>query len=374
MRPESTTLFLCGDLMTGRGIDQILPHPGDPRLFEPYASSASVYVEIAERANGPIPRGVAPGYIWGDALEELDRIAPDARIVNLETAITARGAAWPDKGIHYRMHPANVGCLAAAGIDCCALANNHVLDWGHEGLADTLEALRSAGIGSAGAGVDAGEASAPTPVASRRGLRVLVFSCASADSGVPASWAARPDRAGVNLLVSLSARGADALAARIGAIARSGDLVVVSIHWGGNWGYAIGDEQRAFARRLVDSGAVHVVHGHSSHHPRAIEVRNERLILYGCGDLINDYEGISGHEQYRPELSLMYFPSFDAASGRLLRVALVPMRIRRFRLERATVADAGWLASVLRREGEALGTRVRIEAGGRMELEWNRRR
>ena len=150
----ATTLFLCGDVMTGRGIDHVLPHPGDPVLHEGYATSARDYVALAERANGPISRPVAFAYVWGDALAEWARVAPDLRIVNLETAVTTRDDWQLGKGIHYRMHPANMPCLTAAGIDCCVLANNHVLDWGEAGLAETLESLRRSGLEYAGAGRD----------------------------------------------------------------------------------------------------------------------------------------------------------------------------------------------------------------------------
>src|SRR5262245_51536759 len=102
-------LFLCGDVMTGRGIDQVLPHPGNPVLYEACARHARQYVQLAETANGPIPRPVGSEYLWGDALEELRQADPDVRIINLETSITRSEDAWPDKGIHYRMHPRNVG-------------------------------------------------------------------------------------------------------------------------------------------------------------------------------------------------------------------------------------------------------------------------
>ena len=368
MQPVPITLFLCGDVMTGRGVDQILGHPGDPRLHESHVRSASVYVEIAERAGAAIPRRVAPAYIWGDALAELERVAPDARIVNLETAVTDAGRPWPGKGIHYRMHPANLDCLTVAKLDCCVLANNHVMDWGREGLADTVATLRAAGLGTAGAGADGEAAAAPAVVDLADGARVLVFACATLDSGVPPDWAAGERRAGVNLLTTLDARGADAIADRVRAVARAGDLVVVSIHWGANWGYRVGGDERAFAHRLIDGGAVHVVHGHSSHHPRPIEVYRERLVLYGCGDLINDYEGIGGHDAYRPEPALMYFPTFDRACGRLVRVALVPMRLRRFRLERTGDEDTQWLEATLEREGRPYGTRVRRDGDGRLLL------
>jgi poly-gamma-glutamate capsule biosynthesis protein CapA/YwtB (metallophosphatase superfamily) len=127
---ESLTLFLCGDVMLGRGIDQILPHPGDPLLRELYVGSAITYVQLAEQVNGPIPAPVDFGYVWGDALDELRRAAPQARIINLETSVTKSRDYMP-KGINYKMNPENVACLTAAGVDCCVLANNHVLDFGY---------------------------------------------------------------------------------------------------------------------------------------------------------------------------------------------------------------------------------------------------
>ncbi|MGH9631966.1 MAG: CapA family protein, partial [Bryobacteraceae bacterium] len=81
-------LFVCGDVMTGRGIDQILPHASDPTLYEGYLGSAIQYVDLAERVNGPIPKAVPYSYIWGDGLKGLARAAPDLRIINLETSVT----------------------------------------------------------------------------------------------------------------------------------------------------------------------------------------------------------------------------------------------------------------------------------------------
>src|SRR6266516_2677472 len=120
--------------MTGRGVDQILPCPSAPEIFEPCVRDARDYVALAGLASGPIPRALAPGYIWGDALEELARAAPDARIINLETSVTSSDEYWPDKGVNYRMHPDNIACLTVARIDVCVLANNHVLDYGYGGL------------------------------------------------------------------------------------------------------------------------------------------------------------------------------------------------------------------------------------------------
>src|SRR5439155_359138 len=125
-----------------------------------YIRDAREYVDLAENANGLIRRPLSFDYIWGDALPELERAGVDVRIVNLETAITSAEMNWPNKEVHYRMHPLNIGCLTAARISACALANNHVLDWGHAGLDETLRALDAAYIGHAGVGRNAEEAAA----------------------------------------------------------------------------------------------------------------------------------------------------------------------------------------------------------------------
>src|SRR5439155_14752048 len=132
--------------MTGRGIDQVLPHPLNPRLYKPYLSDARAYVELAENANGPIPRPVGFDHIWGEALPELRRAEIDLSIINLETAITTAETHWPGKEIHYRMHPRNIHCLSVAGINGCALANNHALDWGYEVLSETHLTLDAAAV------------------------------------------------------------------------------------------------------------------------------------------------------------------------------------------------------------------------------------
>src|SRR5689334_17240243 len=116
------SLFLCGDVMTGRGIDQVLPHPGDPTMYEVCVRDAREYVRLAERANGAIQQPVSFKYIWGEALEVLHQAGVDLRIINLETSITVSDQPWPYKGINYRMHPNNVGCLTSAHIHACSLA------------------------------------------------------------------------------------------------------------------------------------------------------------------------------------------------------------------------------------------------------------
>ena len=349
---EGVSVMLSGDVMLGRGVDQILRHSVDPVLYESYVRSAEGYVELAERASGPIPRHVAPEYVWGDLLEILEERAPAARIVNLETAVTTASEPWPGKGIHYRMHPGNAEVLAAAGIDVAVLANNHVLDWGRAGLRETLRTLRNAGVEPVGAGLDGELAFEPAVVEAGEG-EIVVFAAAHGSSGVPGSWAARDERSGVHLLPDLTRESAEELARRIAGRTGDRDRVILSIHWGGNWGYGVPRDQERFARILVERGGVDIVHGHSSHHPKGLELVGDRLVLYGAGDLLNDYEGIRGHEEFRTELALVYLPRLDRA-GRFLSMVMIPVRIERFRLSRATTEEARWFRDLLDRESNGL--------------------
>jgi len=367
---DRVTLGLTGDVMTGRGVDQLFTHASSPGLFEPFVRDAREYVALAERKNGPIARPIAYDYIWGDAIEEWRRAAPDVRIINLETSITTSSRHDRGKEIHYRMHPANVACLRAAAVDVCVLANNHVLDWDRSGLDETLDTLDRAGLRAAGAGRDRAAAEAPAIVERRGGGRVLVHACGSVDSGIPAAWAAGDRRSGVSLLPDLSVDTARALGARVARGRRPGDIAVVSVHWGSNWGYDVPASHVAFAHALVDTG-VDVVHGHSSHHARPIEIYRDRVILYGCGDFINDYEGIEGHEQYRDDLPLMYLPTLEASTGALVSLRLVPMRIARMRLRRASQAEAAWLRDTLDRASAPFGTRVTLDADNRLSIAGN---
>ncbi|MDT5051702.1 MAG: hypothetical protein QOF66_68, partial [Mycobacterium sp.] len=249
----------------------------------------------------------------------------------------------------------NVGCLTAIRPDVCALANNHILDFGYQGLTDTLRTLDDAGIRGAGAGLDANGAERPAVVGLADGTRVVIASCGMGSSGIPHGWAATRHRPGVAYVSDMSDRSASTIADRVLAVKGHDDIAIVSVHWGSNWGYHVDAAQIRFAHRLIDEG-VDVVHGHSSHHPRPIEVYRGKLITYGCGDTIDDYEGISTFEAFRHELRLLYFVSIDSECGTVLH--MVPMRMRRMRLERAPDQDAEWLHATVAEMSRRFGTRV----------------
>lgn len=230
------TIFLCGDVMTGRGIDQILPHPVDPRIYEPFVTDARRYVKLSEEVNGPIAKPVGFDYIWGEALDLFEELRPDLRIINLETSITVCNDYWRGKGINYRMHPANFPAITAAGIEICALANNHSFDWGYGGLEETLRTLEQSGVKGAGAGRDLAAASAPATVAIPGRGELHLFSFGDLSSGIPIEWGATEKRAGVNLLPDLTPETVAWIGGLVRRVKKGGDLVIASVHWGGQLG------------------------------------------------------------------------------------------------------------------------------------------
>ena len=363
------TIFLGGDVMIGRGIDQILPYPSDPFIPEPYLSDAREYVRLAEQANGSIPIPVSLDYIWGDALEEWERVKPDVKLINLETSITKSNDYWWGKGINYRMNPENIGCLRVARIDCCSLANNHVLDWGYSGLRETIATLKAAQIKIAGAGQDRQAAETPAIMEVKEKGRAIAFSFGVTTSGIPTSWAAGKDKPGVNLLPDLSEGTVQYIQKQVERVKRSGDVVIASIHWGDNWDYEISSQQIKFAHQLIDRAGVDLIHGHSSHHVKGIEIYRDRPIIYGCGDFIDDYEGIDGYETFRDDLGLMYFVTLDSDTGKLVNLQMIPTQIKCFKVQLASTVGILWLREILNREEKRFGTSVQWDGKKTLILE-----
>src|SRR5262249_52333933 len=148
---------------------------------------------------------------------------------------------------------------------------------GYAGLSETLATLRRLGIKTAGAGHNLDEASSPARLHVPDKARVLIFSFALPSSGVPPGWAATSDAPGVNYLRDLSAASIAKIGMQIAHARQPADVILVSIHWGPNWGYEIPDDQQRFAHALIDEFGVSVVHGHSSHHAKGIEIYHNRL-------------------------------------------------------------------------------------------------
>jgi poly-gamma-glutamate synthesis protein (capsule biosynthesis protein) len=347
LNPRSSVvkIFLCGDVMIGRGIDHILPYPCDPKIYEPFVKDARDYVKFAEEINGKIDYPVSFDYIWGDALKEIEKEKVDLRIINLETTITTSENFEP-KGINYRMNPKNIDVLKVFKVDVACLANNHILDFGEEGLLETIETLNKNGILTVGAGKNIEEAEKPAIVWGRATSPILIFNYADVSSGVPIWWEAKRDKTGVNFLKS----DVPKLITKYSNVGRP-NIVIFSIHWGPNWGYEIAKEQRDFAHRLIDEANVDLIFGHSSHHFKGIETYKGKFIIYGAGDFINDYEGIEGYEEFGGDLVLGYIWEVN-------KLTLLPFKIKKFRLNNCSQEEIGWIFNVLKRESKIEGDLV----------------
>jgi poly-gamma-glutamate synthesis protein (capsule biosynthesis protein) len=368
-------IFLCGDVMIGRGIDQILPYPCNSKIYEPFVKDARDYVRFAEEINGKIDYPVSFDYIWGDALKELEKEKADLRIINLETTITT-SENFESKGINYRMNPKNIDVLKVFKVNVACLANNHILDFKEEGLLETIEVLNKNGILTIGAGRNIKEAqkSLLININKFQKARVIIFNYADVSSGVPIWWKAEKNKAGVNLLdedyidftqtrQTVNEFAPNNISAKSAFHSAKSAFKIFSIHWGPNWGYEVTKEQRNFAHRLIDEANVNLIFGHSSHHFKGIETYKNKIIIYGAGDFINDYEGIGGYEDFRPDLALGYIVEISNNKNELKinRLILLPFKIKKFRLNYCNKEEIDWIFNILKRESKVDGEFIKEE-------------
>lgn len=341
----SLNLFLGGDVMLGRAVDQLFKYKNDATLYESYVKIATYYLPDAMKRFITLNGYVDDDYVWGDLLtSKLFRNA-DLKIINLETSVTT-SRDHQNKAVLYKMHPGNINVIKVAGIDYCNLANNHVLDWGMAGLMETMATLKRNHIAFGGIGVLA-VASSPT-VLQVKNRKIYIYSFGDVDSGVPLDWAATDKSNGVDLVVTSNPATKIAVARHITKTSRDADLVIVSIHWGSNWGFEVPKYHQEFAHYLIDAAHVDLIHGHSSHHFRPIEVYNNKLILYGCGDLINDYETIGDHDAYFPHVNIAYYPSYNL-SRQLIGLTLVPYTLKNLQLTTTTTSIVDKLNEISRK-------------------------
>ena len=211
----------------------------------------------------------------------------DAGFVNLETAITDRGTPGP-KRYTFRAPARALGNLRRAGVDAANLANNHGLDYGQVGLADTLAASRAQGLPLIGVGRD--ESTALTPWrGTLNGIRVAVFGATDVlDSYAVGTWPATATRAGL-----ASAKDEAPLLAAVRAERARSDVVVVFLHWGVERVVCPTDRQQQLAGDLAGAGASLVVGSH------AHVVQPEREVdgvpvFYGLGNFHFYASGGSG--------------------------------------------------------------------------------
>ncbi|WP_136706880.1 CapA family protein [Agromyces sp. H66] len=293
-----------------------------------------------------------PEFPWGDTLPLLR--GADVLVGNLEFVLARDGRPWPGKVFHFRADPEAVACLEAAGFDLVSVANNHVLDFGADAALESLGILEARGIRFAGAGPDAASARRPA-VIDRDGVTVAMLAFTDNEPG----WEAGADSAGVrHVPVDLGDSRATAVVDDVRELREAADLVVVSAHWGGNWGVDVPTSHRRFAHALVDAGA-DVVFGHSPHIVRGVEVYRGRPILYGAGDFVDDY-AVDPVE--RNDRAFVFRLRTDGPVP--ARLFLHPTEIVGFQARMAG-RDAPEFAQEMTRRCAALGTRAVWDEGHR---------
>ncbi|GCE45303.1 poly-gamma-glutamate synthesis protein (capsule biosynthesis protein) [Thermosporothrix hazakensis] len=328
MQQESFQLLFVGDVMLGRLVNDMLrAHP--------------------------------PEYPWGDTLPLFH--AADVRLCNLECALTSHETPWNEtpKVFHFRSDPRNVRVLRAAGINAVSLANNHSLDFTVEGLYDTLRLLREAGIYAAGAGYDTQDAAAP--VRWQAGSTTIgLLACTDNEP----AWAATSTRAGTCYVpIDSDSEQAQRLLQSIERVKPTVDVLIISLHWGPNWGYEPPETHPPFAHALIDAGA-DIIFGHSGHVVRGIEIYRQKPILYCTGDFIDDY-AIDPVE--RNDYSGIFVVSLEQKVIR--QVAFYPTVIEDFRALRAQGAERTCIAQNMQRLCTLLHTDTHWnEQAGRVEI------
>lgn len=291
-----------------------------------------------------------PTYPWGDTLPLMRQA--DFRACNLECALADHGVPWAagTKAFHFRSDAKNVAVLQAAGMTAVSLANNHTLDFGEQALFEMLEVLDHAGIYHAGAGHTLAEAARPAIIKlAGQTIGWLAWTDNEPD------WAAAEARPGIFYVpTDQKSQQAQHLLALIEQLKEQGvDWIIVSAHWGPNWGIAPPASHPPFAHALIEAGA-DLVFGHSGHVVRGIEMYCERPILYCVGDFIDDYavDPVERNDQ-------SYLVSLEIEGRALQHLRLYPTIIQDCQARLALGSEAEEIADKVQRRCVALGTATR---------------
>jgi poly-gamma-glutamate capsule biosynthesis protein CapA/YwtB (metallophosphatase superfamily) len=280
-----------------------------------------------------------PEYPWGDTLSLFK--GANVRICNLECAISDWGTPWSatPKVFHFRSDAKNVEVLRAAHIDTVALANNHTLDFEYEGLENTLNNLEVAGIHYAGAGITLSDASEPA-IWETKGIKLGLIAFTDNEP----DWEATEEQPGIFYVpITLNDKRAEKLLEMVRRTKEAVDLLIISTHWGPNWGYSPPREHISFAHALIDAGA-DIIFGHSGHIVRGIEIYKRKLIMYCTGDFIDDY---AVDEIERNDRSFIFVVETDDHG--IFRLLLYPTIIKNFQALRANDAEKRAIVAKMQR-------------------------
>lgn len=291
------------------------------------------------------------------------------------------------KLIAIRTPPERCADLSRLGFGLIHLANNHIMDYGDQALADTIETLAAAGIDTIGAGPDLAAATHEL-IVERAGVRIGLLAWSTL---LPTGAQAGVERAGIAPLPVHVSYEIDQLylteeptyppavrsrvdepalaevCQRIGQVRSEVDVLIVAMHWGEGVGDRIAEYQPVLGRALIAAGA-DVVWGTHPHSVQAIKVHQGKPILYSPGLFLDQTprEGISAEEAavYAGMSPDSYIALLDLEPGGLIGLRIVPTT--RGRTGDPTVAageDFDRIADRLRSTSGQFGTRLSVTGG-----------
>jgi poly-gamma-glutamate capsule biosynthesis protein CapA/YwtB (metallophosphatase superfamily) len=369
-KPNVRILLHGGDNMLGRGIQLTFPvqSPGEELIRDSCAAEGYLWMglhndkDIGELRSIRILNEQRGEYLWGHA-PHLAHLQADLTLMNLETAVTRSiQDPYPGKGINYHMNSENfyniLGGLKdrVGGPLVVVFSNNHCLDFGRRAFeAETLPLFQSlTDISTVGCGFTSIEAARPFQLnpADSNAQRITVHAFSTQCSGTPLGWNATKTHSGILVLPYIYNdmdvdHAMDIIKGSIAQEQKSDTIRIISIHWGPNWAHRSEREGEIHARqrlahRLIDEYNVDLIYGHSSHHTRGLELYHGKLILYGAGDIINDYEGFQnpGEELYNTLGGIFVVDLLP--SGDLYQLRIIPTVMNQLRLERVTPETKIW--------------------------------
>lgn len=322
-KPTIVTLGFVGDIMLGRLVDEIIKEKG-------------------------------PCYPLGNTIALLQ--SNDLNIGNLETTLTTSDKKVP-KVFNFKAHPGAVDVLKLGNISVVSLANNHSKDFADEGLLETMQVLKSAGVGFVGVGKNSQQAKKPL-IVTIKGMSIGII---GATDNEP-SWKATEYDPGTFYVSFETQDGYEELLDVIKTLKATVDMCIVSLHWGPNMRDFPLQAHIEAAHAMIEAGA-DIIHGHSSHVFQGIEIYKNKLILYDTGDFIDDY---AVNDVVRNDLSCLV--RVLVQNKRVSGVEIIPLAITAMHVNKAEGDVAETIFELMHQRSKPFQTKF-IVADGKMRVD-----
>lgn len=283
-------------------------------------------------------------YVWGDLKNELKNA--NLTLINLECAITKSNKKWNvwPKVFFFKMSPKYKGVLKKSGVDYACLANNHILDFKEKGLLESIKFLKELKIKYNGAGKNLNKAKKPV-IFRLNNLKIGVIAFQDNHS----DWEAGKNNPGTFYL-EVSDKGLEEIKPLIEKTKKNVDIVIVSAHWGPNMVEYPPERHIDFAHALIDIG-VDIFYGHSSHVFQGVERYKNSLILYDCGEFIDDY---AVDEFLRNDLSFLFKVKIK---NKIKELELIPIIIKNFQINKAKRKEGKEINEIMKKRSWIFKTR-----------------